>query len=134
MTEKAKKPSKEAKPESKAVPKEENTEKLAFPEAAVVRIMKKHLDKEKMIKKAVKVNMNKWLEQICAQVSKNMNQFPYVMMTPSEFRQGKKIYDTLEEFDSEKQRILSHLDAMKKDIERLERDLGKVEEEVIEMS
>ena len=134
MTEKAKKPSKEAKPESKVVSKEEPTEKLAFPEAAVVRIMKRHLDKEKMIKKAVKVSMNKWLEQLCAQVSKNMNQFPYVMMTPSEFRQGKKIYDTLEEFDSEKQRILAHLDAMKKDIERLEKDLGKVEEDVIELS
>ena len=87
-----------------------------------------------MIKKEVKLNMNKWLEQVCAQVSKNMNQFPYVMMTLSEFRQGKKIYDTLEEFDSEKQRILSHFDAIKKDIERLEKDLGKVEEEVLEMS
>lgn len=106
----------------------------AFPEAAIVRVMKKHLDKEKMIKKEVKVNMNKWLEQMCAQVAKNMNQYPYVMMTLSEFRQGKKIYDTLEDFDSEKQRILSHFDAIKKDIERLEKDLGKVEEEVLEMS
>jgi histone H3/H4 len=106
----------------------------AFPEAAVVRVMKKHMDKEKMIKKEVKVNMNKWLEQMCAQVSRNMNQYPYVMMTLSEFRQGKRIYDTLEEFDSEKKRILSHLDAIKKDIERLERDLGKVEEEVLELS
>ena len=62
-----------------------------------------------------------------------MNEFPYVMMTSSEFRRGKKVYDTLEEFDKEKERILSHLDAIKKDIERLERDLGKVEEDVHEM-
>jgi hypothetical protein len=106
----------------------------AFPEAAIVRVMKKHLDKEKMIKKEVKIGMNKWLEQVCAKVAKNMNEFPYVMMTLSEFRRGKKVYDSLEEFDKEKKRILSHLDAMKMDIEKLERDLGKVEENVMEMS
>jgi histone H3/H4 len=128
MTEKAKKTKK------KAAPAEEPRERTAFPEAAVVRIMKKHMDKEKMLKKEVKLAMNKWLEQMCANVSRGMNQYPYVMMTLSEFRQGKKIYDTLEEFDKEKERILAHLDAMKKDIERLERDLGKVEEEVIELS
>jgi histone H3/H4 len=128
---KAKKPAK--KPVKKAVAKEP-AEKLAFPEAAVVRVMKRFLDKEKMIKKEVKVNMNKWIEQMCANVAKTMNQFPYVMMTISEFRQGKKIYDTLEEFDKEKERILAHLDAMKKDIERLERDLGKVEKDVFELS
>ena len=132
MTEKRAESKGSAKKQEKALVQEKvNT---AFPEAAIVRVMKKHLDKEKMIKKEVKVNMNKWLEQMCAQVAKNMNQFPYVMMTLSEFRQGKKIYDTLEEFDSEKQRILSHFDAIKRDIERLEKDLGKVEEEVLEMS
>jgi hypothetical protein len=124
---------KAAKPEKKPAPAAEKVE-IAFPEAAVVRVMKKHLDKEKMLKKEVKVGMNKWLESVCAKVSKNMNEFPYVMMTASEFRSGKKIYDTLEEFDKEKQRILAHLDAMKQDIERLERDLGKVEKDVIEMS
>jgi cytochrome c556 len=113
---------------------EPEKEKLAFPEAAVVRVMKRSLDKEKMIKKQVKVGMNKWLEEICTKVSQNMNQFPYVMMTPSEFRMSKKVYDTLEEFEKEKQRILAHMDAMKQDIERLERDLGKVEKDVLEMS
>jgi hypothetical protein len=127
-------PEKPRKPEKRAAKPDEPKEKLAFPEAAVVRIMKRHMDKEKMIKKAVKVDMNKWLEQMCANVSRSMNQFPYVMMTLSEFRQGRKIYDTLESFDKEKQRILAHLDAMKKDIERLERDLGKTEEEVMELS
>lgn len=123
-----------SKTEKKPAPAQQEKVNTAFPEAAIVRVMKRNLDKEKMIKKEVKLKMNKWLEQVCAQVSKNMNQFPYVMMTLSEFRQGKKIYDTLEEFDSEKQRILSHFDAIKKDIERLEKDLGKVEEEVLEMS
>lgn len=105
---------------------------LAFPEAAIVRIMKKHLDNEKMIKKDVKIAMNKWLEKMCATVSKQMNKFPYVMMNINEFKEGTKVFDSLAEFESEKNRILSHMDAMKKDIEKLERDLGKVEEELIE--
>ncbi|MBW1839267.1 MAG: hypothetical protein JRI49_04965 [Deltaproteobacteria bacterium] len=108
--------------------------RLAFPEAAVVRVMKRHLDKEKMIKKETKIMMNKWLESMCAAVSKTMNKFPYVMMTKSEFKEGTRVYDHLKHFDTEKLRILSHLDAMKKDIEKLERDLGKAEEEIMEIS
>ena len=102
--------------------------KLAFPEASVVRIMKRHLDKEKMIKKEVKIAMNQWLEKMCTNVSKEMNRVPYVMMNLHEFKEGTRVYELLEDFDKEKDRILAHLTAIKKDIERLERDLGKVEE------
>lgn len=107
-------------------------EKLAFPTAAVVRTMRKRLDKEKMIRKEVKVAMNKWLQRICENVSKEMNKFPYVVMNLNEFKEGVRVYEDLENFDKEKKRILAHLDAMKKDIERLERDLGKVEEDLLE--
>ncbi|MFH1977910.1 MAG: histone-like protein [Candidatus Aenigmatarchaeota archaeon] len=106
-------------------------EKLAFPTAAIVRVMKKRLDKEKMIRKEVKVAMNKWLERMCTNVAKEMNKFPYVVMNLNEFKEGTRIYEDLENFGKEKNRILAHLDAMKKDIGRLERDLGKVEEDLI---
>ena len=109
---------------------EEAKMKLPFPTAAVVRMMKANLDREKMIKKEVKVAMNKWLGDMCSTVSREMNKFPYVTMHLHEFRQSKRVYDSLEEFGKEKKRILSHLDAIKKDIERLERDLGKIEEEL----
>ncbi len=112
---------------------QEEKEKLAFPEAAVVRIMKRHLDKEKMIKKEVKVAMNKWLEKVVETVAKRMNKVPYTMVSLNEFKEGIKVFETLEEFEKEKKRILAHLDAMKQDIYRLERDLGKTEEEVMEM-
>ena len=107
--------------------------KLAFPQAAIVRVMKRHMDKEKMIKRDVKIAMNKWLEKVCKNVAREMNKFPYVMMNMNEFKEAIRVYEDLENFDKEKQRILSHFDAMKKDIERLERDLGKVEEEIEEM-
>lgn len=125
------KPKEEPKEESEEEISEEEAERLPFPTAAVVRIMKANMDGEKMIKKDVKIAMNKWLGKMCARVSREMNRFPYVMMHLNEFNEGKRIYEDIESFDKEKQRILAHFDAMKKDIERLERDLGKVEEEVI---
>ena len=110
--------------EEASSPEEES--KYAFPEAAVVRVMKKHLDREKMVKKEVKIAMNQWLEKACSNIAKEMNKVPYVMVTLNEFKQGTKVYDSLEEFDMEKQRVLAHMEAIKKDIERLERDLGKL--------
>jgi hypothetical protein len=110
---------------------EEAKLKLPFPTAAVVRIMKANMDGEKMIKRDVKVEMNKWLGGMCAQVSKEMNKFPYVMMHLNEFKEAKRVYEDLENFQKEKDRILAHMDAIKKDIEKLERDLGKEEGEVI---
>ena len=110
---------------------EEAKLKLPFPTAAVVRIMKANMDNEKMIKRDVKVEMNKWLGGMCAQVSKEMNRFPYVMMHLNELKEAKRVYEDLENFQKEKDRILAHMDAIKKDIEKLERDLGKEEGEVI---
>ena len=76
--------------------------------------------------------MNKWLEKMCVIVSKHMNNFPYVMMNINEFKEGIRIFETLSEFEMEKNRILAHMDAIKQDIQKLEMDLGKVEEEIIE--
>lgn len=113
---------------------EEAKERLPFPTAAVVRLMRKNLDKDKIIKKEVKIAMNKWLGDMCEKVSRKMNETPYVTMHLRELDDGTAMYRKIEEFHREKERILSHLDAMKKDIERLERDLGKAEEDVIEMT
>jgi hypothetical protein len=113
-------------PEGEEASSPEEESKYAFPEAAVVRVMKRYLDKEKMVKKEVKIAMNQWLEKACINIAKEMNKVPYVMVTLNEFRLGVKMYDSLEEFDMEKQRILAHMEAIKKDIERLEKDLGKL--------
>ncbi len=104
---------------------------LPFPMAPIVRIMKSNMDKEKMIKKDVKIAMNMWLGGLCAQVAKEMNRIPYVMMHLHEFDKATERFRELEKFEKEKQRILAHMDAIKKDVERLERDLGKVEKDVL---
>ena len=110
---------------------EEEEERLPFPNAAIVRLMKTRLDGEKMIKKEVKIAMNKWLGNLCVNVAKEMNKFPYVMMHLHEFQKATEAYSSLENFQKDKERILAHLDAIKRDIEKLERDLGKKEEDVL---
>ena len=110
---------------------EEEAERLPFPNAAIVRLMKNSMDGEKMIKKEVKLAMNKWLAGLCINVSKEMNRFPYVMMHLHEFKKATETYCNLERFQMEKNRILAHMAAIKMDIEKLERDLGVVDESFV---
>ena len=115
------------------VPKEEEVAEeeelgLPFPNAAVVRLMKANLDKDKMVKKEAKLAMNKWLGELCAKVARVMNKNPYVMMGQYEFIQAKRVFDDLEAFSREKERILAHLEAIVHDIDKLKRDLGAFEE------
>jgi hypothetical protein len=107
---------------------EEEAEKLPFPNAAIVRLMKSRMDGEKMIKKEVKIAMNKWLGKMCIEVAKEMNKVPYVMLHLHEFRNAIEMYENIAEFQKEKERILAHMNAIKKDIEKLEGDIGKLEE------
>ena len=123
VTEQPAEPAEAAAPEEEISKEEE--EKLPFPVSTVVRLMKANMSSDKMIRKEVKIAMIKWLGRICATVSREMNKFPYVMMGLNEFKQGIKVFESLEEFYKEKERILAHLAAMKKDIEKLEWDLGK---------
>ncbi len=117
-----------AAPEEEVSAEEEAKEKLPFPTACIVRLMRAQLDKDKIIKKDVKIGMNKWLGNLVARVAKDLNKLPYTTLHLHEFRDAIQVYLDLENFDKEKERILAHLEAMKQDIKRLERDLGKVEE------
>ena len=102
-------------------------EKLPFPNAAVVRLLRANLDKDKIIKKEVKIAVNRWLGELCEAVAKELNKTPYTTVTRYDFEKATEIYRKLEKFAEEKERILAHLEAIKKDIERLEKDLGKEE-------
>ncbi|MCD4739686.1 hypothetical protein K8R43_00685 [archaeon] len=108
-------------------PSDEELEKqdLAFANAQVVRVMKKSMAKDKMIKAEVKVAMNKFLEKVCADISQRMNSYPYVMMDYRMFRQAIKPYEELEEMNNEKRRMITHLAALKADADRMVRDLEK---------
>lgn len=103
----------------------EKTEELPFPMAPIVRLMRKNLDKDKLIKKRVKEGMNKWLAEMCEKVTKKMNQKPYASVDFNTFKDAIKVYNDVEEMEKEKQRILASLEKIKQDCDSLIRDLDR---------
>jgi histone H3/H4 len=102
---------------------ESEEQSLPFPNATVVRGMKKHIDSNKMIKKDVKVAMNKFLGEIVEDVSKRMNDFPYAMLDHRMFEDASRPYRMVKEMDLEKKRLDTHLDAIVQDCMSIKRDL-----------
>ncbi len=105
--------------------KQEKTETLPFPMAPIVRLMKKNLDKEKLIKKSVKEEMNKWLADMCEKVTKEMNKAPYASVDLHTFKDAIKLYNDIEHMEKDKQRILVSLEKIKQDCDALIRDLDR---------
>ena len=103
----------------------EKTEALPLPTAPIIRIMKKNLDKDKLIKKEVKEGMNKWLTEMCEKVTKKMNMKPYASVDLSAFKEAIDIYNSIEEVEKEKQRIMASLEKIKQDCDSLMRDLDR---------
>ncbi|MBN3037425.1 MAG: NFYB/HAP3 family transcription factor subunit [Candidatus Diapherotrites archaeon] len=101
----------------------EDEDKLAFANAQVVRIMRKNLAEDKMIRSDVKVAMNKFLEDMCANISQRMNKYPYAMIDMRMFNEAIEPYTTLEKVAEEKKRIMAHMEAIKADINKLQRDV-----------
>jgi len=105
--------------------KTEKIEALPFPMAPIVRLMKKNLDKDKLIKKDVKVGMNKWLAEMCEKITKKMNETPYASVDLYTFKDASKIYNDIEHMEKDKQRILASLEKIKQDCDALIRDLDR---------
>jgi hypothetical protein len=103
----------------------EVTESLPLPAAPIIRIMKKNLDKNKLIKKEVKEGMIKWLAEMCEKVTKKMNEKPYASVDISTFKEAIQVYKDVEEMEKEKQRILVSLEKIKQDCDALMRDLDR---------
>ncbi len=103
----------------------EKTEALPLPAAPIIRIMKKNLDKDKLIKREVKEGMNKWLAVMCEKITKKMNEKPYTSVDLSAFKEAIDIYNSIEEVEKEKQRIMANLEKIKQDCDSLIRDLDR---------
>jgi len=102
---------------------EEEDDSLAFANAQVVRVIRANISHDKMIKSEVKKEMNKFLEEVCADVSKRMDSYPYAMIDRRMFDEATEMYRTLDKVRSEKIRIVKHLEAIKEDCNKLIRDV-----------
>lgn len=103
----------------------EEAEELPFAKAEVVRLMKQHLDSDKMIRERVKVEMNKFLGDVLEKVCKQLNEYPYTTIEYEMLKESIYPYKNVERINEEKERILKHLDAIKADCDALSLDVRR---------
>ncbi len=104
---------------------DEDEEKLPFAKAEVVRLMKMHLDPDKMIRERVKVEMNKFLGEVLKNVCKQLNEYPYTTIEYEMLKESIYPYQNIERINQEKERILLHLEAIKADCNALAMDVQR---------
>ncbi|CEA12897.1 MULTISPECIES: hypothetical protein [Methanobacterium] len=104
---------------------EEEGEDLPFAKAEVVRLMKQNLDKDKMIRERVKVEMNKFLGEVLVKVCEQLNEYPYTTIEYEMLKESIYPYQNIERINEEKKRILMHLHAIKADCDALSMDVKR---------
>ncbi len=98
---------------------------LPFAKAEVVRLMKKNLDSDKMIRERVKVEMNRFLGEVLEKVCEQLNEYPYTTIEYEMLKESIYPYKNIERINEEKKRILMHLEAIKADCDALSMDVKK---------
>jgi hypothetical protein len=104
---------------------DDENESLPFAKAEVVRLMKQNLDKDKMIRERVKVEMNNFLGDVLRKVCKQLNEYPYTTIEYEMLKESIYPYTNIERINQEKERILLHLNAIKADCNALSADVIK---------
>ena len=104
---------------------EEEQEDLPFAKAEVVRLMKQHLDRDKMIRERVKVEMNKFLGEVLENVCFQLNEYPYTTIEYEMLKESIYPYKNIKRINQEKERILLHLEAIKADCNALSMDVKR---------
>ena len=105
--------------------KENEKEDLPFARAEILRLMKENLSEDKQIRERVKVEMNKFLYSILADVSKELDKYPYTTIDYEMLRECIYPYTNIKNINQEKMRILAHLNAIKSDCDALTMDVQK---------
>ena len=86
---------------------------LPFPKATIVNMLRKHLSSGKQIKGQVKDEMNLWLGKMVERIAKKMNSHPYAYVDGGMLRDAIEPYETVQEIELEKERIVKQLESIK---------------------
>ncbi len=103
----------------------EDDEKLPFPNARVVRLMRESLDANKQIKSVVKKEMNLFLGRIVITICKKMNEFDYSYADYGMFKQAIETFENIQTIELEKIRIIKALEKIKADCDVLVNDVER---------
>jgi hypothetical protein len=104
---------------------EEEAAKFVFAMSPIVRVMKEELDKDKIIRRRVKEEMNLWLESLCRKIAKRMNQSEYTVIELDDFKTAIEPYELIEDVEGERHRIVATLEKVKQDCDSLIRDVNR---------
>lgn len=88
-------------------------DKLPFPRATIVNMLRKHLSSGKQIKGQVKDEMNIWLGKMVERIAKKMDTHPYAYVDGGMLREAVEPYETVQEIELEKERIITQLESVK---------------------
>lgn len=107
---------------------EEEEENLWFTNARVVRLIRSE-NEGKIIKRRVKIEMNKLLEQIGRIISKELAKKPYSTITYTDFLEAAKPYMELGKINQERRRIIATLNKISEDCKFVAADLEEKTQE-----
>ncbi|MBN1940893.1 MAG: hypothetical protein JW772_01790 [Candidatus Diapherotrites archaeon] len=88
-------------------------DKLPFPRATIVNMLRKNLSKGKQIKGQVKDEMNVWLGKMVERIAQKMDSHPYTYVDGGMLREAIEPYETVQDIEKEKERIIKQLEAVK---------------------
>lgn len=108
---------------------EEEDEKLPFPNARVVKIIKENLRNEHQIKKDVKIAANNLLSEILADISKTMDAEPYHTLSIEHFNRAARKYREIELMQKRMERIKKLLEKQRAEVDEM---IAEVELEMLE--
>ena len=100
-------------------------DKLPFARAEVIRLMKEHLDDDKMIRERVKVEMNKFLGDVLYNVCKSLNEYPYTTIEYEMFKEAIYPYTNIKRINQEKEWLLSRLEGIKSECTLMSEDVKR---------
>jgi len=92
---------------------ESERDDLPFPKATIVNMLRKHLSSGKQIKGQVKDEMNLWLGKMVERIAKKMDSHPYAYVDGGMLRDAIEPYETVQEIELEKERIVKQLESIK---------------------
>ncbi|MDD2678528.1 MAG: hypothetical protein PHT91_04085 [Candidatus Nanoarchaeia archaeon] len=115
----------EIKPEIEEDLNEEEEAKMAFANAEIVRLIKNNLPEGRMIKKRVKVAMNKFLEEIATEVCQKLAKEPYTYIEIDMLERAMEPYKNIKSLEVEKNRIIANLNKIKAECDVMIDDINR---------
>ena len=98
-------------------------ERLAFPTARVVRILRTEIRSGKQIRGEVKSAVNDWLGCTLRKVARDMDKSPYGSIGIADFNRSTRPFDMIDHLVKDKERIMLAIEKLKHDADQIKRDL-----------